>query len=240
MSSFTVSLSGNTSELTATFFPEIVLDERFNYSCGLLDFSTYHSIPNITAGANKITYKPRNVNQSGLIEIPEGCYEVEDILLCMQLEFQRIEETFDFIINKNTLKTWIRCTREIIGCCELNKKSLIEVLGFERDQLIEADKWIESKNVVKISDINVIRVECNIVTGSYVDGRLSHSIYEFPCGKVDIGYKLVEQPVNIIYLPVVPKQINCIQIKFVDQNGNLINFRGETITCRIHIKRDAI
>lgn len=92
--------------------------------------------------------------------------------------------------------------------------------------------------MIKISKLNVIRVECNIVSGAYVNGRQCHSIYEFASNKVDAGYKIVEQPVNVIYMPVVPRRINCIQISVVDQNGELVDFRGEEITCRIHIKRD--
>lgn len=232
MSSFTVSLTGNTSKLSCVFFPEIVLDEKYNYSCGLLDLTTYHSIPNITDRNNKLYYA--NGEYFNIIEVPVGCYEAEDVLNYIKSELSILGISFEFIVNKNTLKTTIVCEREI--SCE-GSESIHGVFGF-RVPTIPAKTKLESDDVIKISKLNVIRVECNIVSGAYVNGGPCHSIYEFASNKVDVGYKIVEQPKNVIYMPVTPKRINYIDISIVDQDGNLIDFRGEDITCRIHIKRD--
>lgn len=56
MASFTLSLSGNKSELSANYFPPIKLDENSEYVCGLIDFQTYMSIPNITKTNNRFHY----------------------------------------------------------------------------------------------------------------------------------------------------------------------------------------
>lgn len=239
MSSFTVSLTGNSSELAATFFPELVLDDKYEYSCGLLDFTTYHSIPNITHKNNKFYYDNGNAEKMdfGIIELPIGCYEAEDALNYIKSALKEKLISFEYKINKNTLKTTINCSAKIVfGFME----SILEVFGFkgEYGKQIQANVEAESDDVIKISKLSVIRVECNIVTGAYVNGRLCHSIYEFPSNKVDVGYKIIEQPRNIIYLPIVMKRISFIQISIVDQDGNPIDFRGEDITCRIHIKRN--
>lgn len=55
MTSTTVTLTGNKPVLTSSFFPEIQLDKNSSYSCGLLDFTTYNSMPNITIHNNRIT-----------------------------------------------------------------------------------------------------------------------------------------------------------------------------------------
>lgn len=52
MTSFTVAFSGSSSVLRADFFPEITLEPNSNYCCGLLDFCSYNSIPNITESKN--------------------------------------------------------------------------------------------------------------------------------------------------------------------------------------------
>lgn len=265
MTSFTVSFSGNTSELSASFFPEIVLDENYNYSCGLLEFTSYQSIPNITSANNSLTFvtkdlaenppanflEPltdslpevygsitekngdRSIKTLNSIRVPEGCYEAVDILEYLKAQMKLQHISFSYKVNRNTLKTGIKCSEPIL--CEPN--SILSVLGFKL-QTIPQDKWIESQNAIQISKINVLRVECSIVSGAYVNGKLCHSIYEFPSNKVDVGYKIIEQPRNIIYLPIVPRRINNIQVSIVDQNGDLVDFNGETITCRIHIKRD--
>lgn len=56
MSSITLTLSGNTSELSANYFPPIKLDEDGKYVCGLIDFQTFMSIPNITEENNRFYY----------------------------------------------------------------------------------------------------------------------------------------------------------------------------------------
>lgn len=236
MSSFTISLTGKTSELSANFFPGINLDARYNYSCALLEFTSYQSIPNITSPDNSVTFGKQegDVFKHYIFDLPDGCYEVVDILEKLKSFVEAKGFSFEYKINKNTLKTSIKSS----AIFEFTKyRSILEILGFERVP-IPPRTWKESENVIQISKVNVIRVECNIVTGAYVNGRLCHSIYEFPSSKVDVGYKLIEQPRNLVYLPIVPRRINHIQMSIVDQDGNLVDFRGETITCRIHIKRD--
>lgn len=85
--------------------------------------------------------------------------------------------------------------------------------------------------------MNAIRVECNLTSGAYINNRLIHTIHEF-FPTVSPGYKIVEVPKNVIYLPVTVEEIHMLNIRIVDQDGHLVNFRGETITIRIHIKKD--
>lgn len=233
MSSFTVSLTGNTSTLAASFYPEIILDEKYNYSCGLLDLATYHSIPNITLTNNKLYYQIAEKDER-CITVPVGCYEAIDILKYLKAALAEENISFQFTLNKNTLKTTIKCNKSLI----FNKSdSIHQVLGYKCSGIIANDEK-ESEDLVKITNLNVLRVECNIVSGAYVNGKPHHSIYEFASNKVDAGYKIIERPRNVIYMPIVPRRIDYIQITIVDQNGELVDFRGEDITCRIHIKRD--
>lgn len=232
MSSFTVTLTGNSSELSASFFPEILLDDKYDYSCGLLNFTSYQSIPNITYSNNKLYF---NQNKTvSFIQIPVGCYEVIDLLQYIKNKFTQMNISFDFEVNKNTLKTSLKCSVELLFD---QQDSIHRIFGFTCKS-ISAKRLHESEDVIKISKLNVIRVECNIISGAYINGKLCHTIYEFAGNKVDVGYKLIEQPTYIIYLPVIPKRINYIQVSIVDQDGEPIDFRGEEITCRIHIKRN--
>ena len=52
---------------------------------------------------------------------------------------------------------------------------------------------------------------------------------------VSPGFKIIEIPTQVIYLPLTTKTINNIQIRIVDQDGTLVNFRGEVINMRLHI-----
>ena len=50
------------------------------------------------------------------------------------------------------------------------------------------------------------------------------------------GYKIIEKPVNLIYLPITLNNISQMETKLTDQDGNLINLRGEELSIRFHIR----
>lgn len=250
MTSFTVAFTGTTSVLQANFLPEITLDPNSKYCCGLLDFTTYNSIPNIIAGKNnefKFKYKVEEkktvsgktttilVPKEKTISLPAGSYEVEDILkyLKSQLATVHINLTYDINVAASIVQITFNTQIEWIG------GSVLNVLGFQKESSPKFEKsagyW--SNKIVKITQVDAIRIECDIVSGSYINGKHCHTIHQFSHCKVPPGYKFIEVPQHIIYLPIKEKQLCSIQISIVDQNGHLIDFRGEQISCRIHIKR---
>mgnify|MGYP003546407550 CR=1 FL=1 len=50
------------------------------------------------------------------------------------------------------------------------------------------------------------------------------------------GYKIIEVPVNLVYLPITMNTISSMETKLIDQNGKLINLRGEELSIRFHIR----
>lgn len=71
-------LSSNSSTLTSQYFPPIELSFDKNYALGLVEFLTYHSIPNIDSGKNN--FYIGNVK----ITIPVGAYDINDIEKLLQ------------------------------------------------------------------------------------------------------------------------------------------------------------
>lgn len=233
MSSFTLTLTSNSSLLHASFYPEIELDERFNYSCSLLDFYTYNSIPNIHEDNNKLHYSINKDGPNEIITIPVGSYEIDKIGAHLEKEFRNRNIMFHSYANINTMK----CKIESDVTIDFTQPNTIgSVFGFSKRKLI-ADSLHTSDKVVNIQTVNSIRIDCDLTTGSFHNGLSTHTIYEFS-PTVDPGYKINEQPRHLIYLPVIRKSISEINISIIDQDGRLIDFRGERITCRIHIKRD--
>ena len=66
---------------------------------------------------------------------------------------------------------------------------------------------------------NALRVECNITTGPYINNRKVYTIHEFFL-TVPPGYKMVEVPAHVIYLPIAVKAIHNLQLRIVDQDGD--------------------
>ena len=93
-----------------------------------------------------------------------------------------------------------------------------------------------SPNIVDIIQVNSILVNIDMIMGSYVNGSSSPTIYSF-YPNVAPGYKIVERPnPSLIYFPVSRHDISRMRVWLTDQNGNLVDFRWETITIRIYIR----
>lgn len=239
MTSFTVAFTGRSSVLQANFFPEIVLDANANYSCALLDFSTYNSIANIIEGKNNEFKFKNNVNNDEIsIALPTSMYEVEDILKYLKSELIAHNISLRYDISEASSTVQISFDTDITW----TGGNILNVIGFSGGdnsnfKTFEKGEQYRSDHIVKISDIDVIRIECDIVSGSYINGKHCHTIHQFSNCKVPPGYKFIEIPHHIIYLPIKTRELQSIQISVVDQDGNLIDFRGEQISCRIHIKK---
>lgn len=81
--------------------------------------------------------------------------------------------------------------------------------------------------------IPVIRIECDLVHGSYLNGIPTHVIHEF----VSNGFQCLEIPQNIIYYPINKNTISSISIKIVDQFGYYLNFKKDRIQLRLHLRK---
>lgn len=282
MSSITLTLTGNSSQLTAQYYPAIDISDG-EYVCGLIDFQTFNSIPNIDETNNLFYFgyanqnngiKPANIALNSvdlfeestdsksereeeqrqesrkrrrravsnsnskkiplsIIKIPTGSYELEHLAEYLQKRLKQKGVKLVLQANKNTLQCELFCNQPV----DFSKPNTVApLLGFRSDQVLGAYEAHESQLPANILKVNVIRVQCNIITGSYFNSQASHTIHEFS-PKVAPGYKIIEVPQNVIYFPITVKSIQRIDLTLVDQNNQLINFRGETITIRLHIKK---
>lgn len=219
----TLSISGATSNITTYYSPALQLDGE--YECGLLYFSTFNSIPNIDDRNNLFHFGKNKV-----ITIPEGSYELQDINDYLTDNLK--DQTFNLSCNNNTLQTHIFCSEDIHFD---EKQSIGKVLGFGNVTL-PANILHVSKYPVSILSTTVVRIECDIVSGSFVNGKSSHIIYEF-APNVPPGYRIIETPKNVIYFPVNQKNISSINIRILVINNNLVNLRGEESQLYLHLRK---
>lgn len=223
--SLTYALTGTSSQLSCDYFPPIELAGE--YECGLVDLQTYNSIPNIDEGNNLFHIG------SEIIEIPIGSYELDDIADYINKKMKNNDDNVIVLFaNNNTLKSELIANAKVY----FNKDcSIGSLLGFSK-RILEPHIRHSSDLPVNITRVSAIRVECNIIEGSYSNSIKSHILHEFS-PMVEPGYKIVEVPKNVIYLPLNTRAISTLTIRIVDQNGDLINFRGEQITIRLHLRR---
>ena len=64
--------------------------------------------------------------------------------------------------------------------------------------------------------------------------RKSLSIPFFRKSAPDI--KIIESPVNLVYLPITLDTIDRLTVSITDQDDHLLNLRNEKLTIRFHIR----
>jgi hypothetical protein len=220
--SFTLSITGTSSTLSTNHSPALQLDGE--YECGLLYLSTFNSIPNIDGRNNKLYY-----GDSEELDIPEGSYELQDLDDYIKTHIQGC--TFKLMCNNNTLKTSVLCSKNIY----FKSGTVGKILGFD-NETVPANILKESPLPVSILSTTIVRVECDIVSGSFINGKPSHIIYEFAIN-CPPSFRIIETPKNVIYFPVTQNSISSLKIRILDTNNNLINIRGEEIQIYLHLRK---
>ena len=238
--SFQIILSNDKTNFGTRFNPKLELDEKKKYEIALVNLETYYSFPNIDETNNIFVYSPDNGNSWEKIKIPEGSYEIDDINNAIQHEMEKrthydeINEDYYINIapNTNTLKS-VLILEKGYQVDFNHQNSLAKVLGFTGTKYTEG--FHESENVVDILRINSILVNIDIISGSYVNGTTKSTIYSF-FPDVSPGYKIIESPVNLVYLPITLNTIDSLNVMITDQDDHLLNLRNEKLTIRFHIR----
>lgn len=220
-------ISGKSSVLSLDIFPPLDVSHG-EWEIALIGFTTFNSIPNIEEGKNNLFYYG---SPPVKIELPTGSYEIDDISEFIKAKLPS-GTTFELTGNNNTLKAELRCSLPVHFS---EAHTLGDILGFDKVALIE-NTLHSSTQPVNIIKVNTIRVECNISRGSYENGKESHILFEY-APSVPPGYKIIAVPRNFIYLPLNVQRINNVTVYLKDQTGELINFRGEEITLRLHVRK---
>ena len=238
--SFQVIITGNQSSFNTLFNPKIELDKKKVYEIALVNLETYYSFPNIDDSNNIFVYSHDQGQTWTKIKIPTGSYEIGDLNQTIRFEMEKVghydevnqESYINIAANSNTLKSIL-----IIGqgySVDFNQpNNLSKVLGFTGKKYIEG--FHESEKPVNILSINSILVNIDIIDGSYVNGKTKNTIYSF-FPDVSPGFKIIESPVNLVYLPILPYTIQNLNLSITDQDENLLNLRGEKLTARFHIR----
>ena len=239
-SSFQIIVSDNQTRFQTKFNPPIQLDKDKKYEIALVNLETYYSFPNIDSTNNVFKYSADKGKTWNEIHIQEGSYDVVDLNDTIQQKM-RLNGHFDSInddyyitisANSNTLRSILGVETDYqVDFGTTN--SIGSVLGFGRH--VYTKPYNESEGVVNILSINSILVNIDIITGSYVRGNTQPTIYSF-FPNVSPGYKIIENPVNLVYLPITIDTIYKLGVTLTDQNGKQLNLRGENLTIRFHIR----
>ena len=234
-------LIGNESELNQYYYPPLVFSQPHEIAMTL--FTTYHTIPNVTAHNNCL--------QAGedILHIPIGCYEIDglakEIKGVMAGDRRKMfwqkptgpsptkGPSFDLYADIIQSRCYMYSRDKDINFGEDN--SLGPILGFEK-KLYEAGEVHVSEQPTNMQPVNLVRVETNVTQSSYINGVKAHSIFTFTLN-VAPGYRIsIERDARAIYYPITTNELSLLSIRLVDQAGKLVDFRGEQIVIEFHVR----
>jgi len=239
-SSFYILLSENSTHIKTKFRQHIQLDTSKKYAMALVNLETYYSFPNIDATNNNFRYSSDNGATWFNIDVPEGLYEIVDIneyiqrIMKENSHYNSAADQYHITLepNNNTGKSVLNiATNYTVDFTTAN--SIRTLLGFNAQ--VYAAGYNESEKLVDIMAVSSLRITSDIIDSSYSNGLTENFIYSF-FPTVGPGNKIIETPVNLIYLPINTHTISSMETKLVDQNGKLINLREDELSIRFHIR----
>ena len=231
MQTISINLSRASSDIRTSIYPPIKLDPNKRHEMALIRLETYNSIPNVDENNNIIRYELNGETYD--IVIPTGAYELSQINEVIQNRLIH-PNAFEILANNNTLKSVIRINETGVIVHFNHENSMKDLLGFSVET-VEGVGEHEGSSIVNILKVNSIFVNCDLVAGSFVNGSHEPVLYSF-FPNVPPGYKVIETPGSPVYLPVSQNYIESIRLWLTDQDRNVINLRGETLTCWLVIR----
>jgi len=150
----------------------------------LLNLETYYSFPNIDQTNSNFKYSPDGGDNWFTVTVPESSYEIRDIDAAIKQQMkinyyynsQNDKNYVSVVANSSTLKTILTLDNNYQVAFTLNN-SMRRLFGF--NSAIYTARYQESECVVNIVNINRILANIDIITGSYVNGRMRPVIYPF-------------------------------------------------------------
>ncbi len=224
--------SGHGSEIYTRFKEPIILKEEDSYSIALTGLQTYNSIPNLEKDINdSLTFYDPQSESWMTIHFETGSYSLDDL----NDKVQQLTPIRGAILIWGDYTSLKACVKIKTGYkIEFKEGDISTLLGF--DPQILGPGTHSGNSIVNILSVNSINVSLDIIAGGFLNGEQKNIVYSF-FPRAQIGSKIIETPLNLLFLPLLVKRISEMRITLRDQEDNLINLRSEAVTVQFEIRR---
>jgi hypothetical protein len=214
------------------------------YEIAMTSFQVFNTLYNITSVNNLFYYSTNGGVGWKTLTFNPGAYEINDI----NTEVQRqmvingdytvggTGNTFSITIapNLNLGKTQITLSNNYqVDFTKPNNFSTL--LGFT-SRVLSAGYNL-SDNISQIRNYNSIYINTNLTNGILVNNRFRNVIYSTSAYLVPPGYNILLIPNPPRYYPLIVDRIADYRVFITDENGNQLNFNGETIEVQFHLRQ---
>ena len=166
-------------------------------------------------------------------EITPVIYTFKDVLEALfnilQSEYPGPNNVIDIEYDDITMKTKMVVRSGIIAMRFDEKSFSSTVLGFTPGwDYKHYNKYISHK-ILNLASTNKIKLKCDIIDGSVVDGVRQPILCSFELDKKP-EYKMFCEPETIHYKKINKSVLNTMTFYLEDNNNTEVNFNGETLT----------
>ena len=151
--------------------------------------------------------------------MPDGSYNISEIQNYIEYiikKHETISETAPILIYANTINNRIVFKIKTGYKLELLSKETMKLLGSNTD-IIDSDK--NSQNVLRLENVEVVLVHCNLVNNSYQ--QASRVLFTFVPTK-QYGQLISISPHSLLFLKRMNTEFSEIEVWFTDQNNNAL------------------
>ena len=222
--SSTIVVSGGSASVQTVFTPLYLRNGR-DYGLRMVNLETYYSIANIRMDNNSLKWSGGGKTWT-LLHIPTGCYELKAINAGGNSDITILPNVNTSQCILNVVGTKVKVSFDI-------PNSLASVLGFNKS--IYGVGHHASEQLINIKSVNSILGHCNIIHSSYMRGIQAPVVYNFFPNAAP-GQKILEAPSNLIYFSVTVDVISTLSGWLTDQDGKVVDLRGEELTIRFHLR----
>ena len=96
-----------------------------------------------------------------------------------------------------------------------------DLIGFEKKIITQTEYSSKLPDIT--NSIDVININCDIITDSIVDGRFCNTLAMIPTDNLTRSYPFTFEPRRALYSPVSNTNISVMRINVTDLIGRLIN-----------------
>ena len=204
--------------------------------------SGYNGIFNVTNKNNKFYFKESFEDGEFIqIRLREGAYQIESInreikrIIIEKGHYTETDYPFRLTPNFSTLGSIVEILSPGPMISFVLDDSKGTLLGFT--EILLWGKYKLSDNAVDILSFDNIFIETEIAQEMIFKGRQTGIIHNHTMD-VTPGYKYIEKSGRGIqwYMVETKDFISSINLKLINEYGNLVSFNGETVTFRLSIK----
>ena len=176
------------------------------------------------------------------VELEKGCYEIKNLNEGIRKKMNWKKENAFVTITEDPIT--LRSHLNIKAVDKKGKwqvvfpkeRSLGSVLGFKPGTGYYGPKTYISDRIANILSVNNILVQCDVISGSSINGKPAPVIFNSSPDVIIGHHKIVAEPVIPIYLPVTLDIIREFNVWVTDQDNKELDLQGEDLIVTFHMR----